>query len=147
MDHQTTTVNGSSGPLHALLDRSRSFIATLMDLLSLQGELVAVDAHNAQTHLKQAIAIGVMSSICALAAVPLLAAASVDALRTYANWPLWGACLAVAAVLGLLAILLVMVAWQRATRAIESFTTSRREAKANFQWLREAVAHPRNHHL
>lgn len=140
MVDQESTLNGSAGPLHALLDRSRAFVATIMDLASLQGELVVEDAHQAQSHLKQALVIGVLSAVCALAAVPLFAAAAVDALKTYAHWPLWVACLSVATLLSILAIALMALAWKRATRAAESFATTRREAKANFLWLRETVS-------
>jgi hypothetical protein len=73
----------------------------------LQGELVVEDAHQAQVHLKQALAMGVVGAICALAAVPLFAAALVDALRTFADWSLWSSCLAVAALLTVLAVVFV----------------------------------------
>jgi hypothetical protein len=140
MADQESSLNGTAGPLHTLLDRSRAFVATIMDLASLQGELVVEDAHQAQVHLKQALAMGVVGAICALAAVPLFAAALVDALRTFADWSLWSSCLAVAALLTVLAVVFVGVAWKRATRAAESFATTRREAKANFLWLRETMS-------
>jgi hypothetical protein len=141
MVDQANSVNGDASPLHALLDRSRAFVGTVMDLAALQSELAAEDAAIAQSHLKRTAIIAVVSAVCILAAIPIAAAAMVDLLMIYAQWPLWAACLTVAGTLSLLAIIFGWLAWRSATKAAGAFATTKREAQANLAWLRQAFSH------
>jgi uncharacterized membrane protein len=141
MVDQTNAVNGDASPISALLNRSRAFVGTVMDLASLQSELAAEDAAIAQSHLKKTAAIGVVSVVCILAAIPIAAAAMVDLLMVYAQWHLWVACLVVAGALSALAIIFGWLAWKSATKAAGAFATTKREAQANLVWLRQSLSH------
>lgn len=141
MVDQANSVNGDTSPIHALLDRSRAFVGTVMDLATLQSELAAEDAVVAQTHLKKTAVVAVISAVCILAAIPIAAAALVDLLMVYAQWPLWLACLVVAGVLSILAIIFGWLAWKNATKAAGAFATTKREAQANLVWFRQVLSH------
>lgn len=144
MVDQAKSVNGDASPLHSLLNRSRAFMGTVMDLAALQSELAAEDAAIAQSHLKKTAVIGVVSVVCILAAIPIAAAAMVDLLMIYAQWPLWVACLVVAGALTVLAIIFGWLAWKSATKAAGAFATTKREAHANLVWFRQVLSHNDN---
>lgn len=144
MDYQATRVRHQASPIQGVTDKLRMFVVTIMDLASLQSQLVIEDSKAAQRYVKAAGIALVIAVVMLVTALPMIGFGVVEWLVEQ-GWQRSLASLAFGATLTIVAAGLMWFAWKSSNRATHSFSNSRREAIANLAWIRDSVERQNSH--
>lgn len=144
MDYQATRVRHQASPIQGVTDKLRMFVVTIMDLTSLQSQLVVEDSKAAQRYVKAAGIALVIAVVMLVTALPMIGFGVVEWLVEQ-GWQRSLASLAFGATLTIVAAGLMWFAWKSSSRATHSFSNSRREAIANLAWIRDSVERQNSH--
>jgi len=144
MVHQTLTndraAGNATGNIAKRAARNTRYIAQdIIELVNLQGRLLAADLQASQSRLKVSAALIVVGLIAFISSLPVALIATAEALR-YWGLPTVGAYFAAAGIGLVIAVIAIPLAWNFLRRALGVFKRSATEFQRNLECFKEIIA-------